>query len=220
MTEPNDAQVVSALMRMLGKTYCEEAGIPMEEGSDTALFQLFCLSLLASELVNPEIAVDAARELFSRGWTAPQAMCDATWRARADALDAYLEGRNHPRIARHLCEAADQLVYYYGGGLANLRERASHDPHREYDLLLEFKGIGPVGADFFLREVQGVWEEAYPHLDHATRMAASKLGLPEQAGDLARLVDRKDFPRLAAALARVESLCVYDAVQTASGRAR
>ena len=33
MAEPNDAQVVSALMRMLGKTYCEEAGIAIGEGT-------------------------------------------------------------------------------------------------------------------------------------------------------------------------------------------
>lgn len=35
-----------------------------------------------------------------------------------------------------------------------MREDAGGDPKRIRELLTEFKGMGPVGADIFLREVQ------------------------------------------------------------------
>jgi hypothetical protein len=70
-------------------------------------------------------------------------------------------------------------------------------------LLREFPRIGPVGADIFCREAQGVWEELRPAFDERARQVAEELGLPHTSDGLAALVAPDDLPRLAAALVRV-----------------
>ena len=68
---------------------------------------------------------------------------------------------------------------------------------------MECKGIGGVGADIFLREVQTAWTELQPFADAAALRSAGKLDLPTKAEELAKLVPKKDFSRLVAALVRL-----------------
>ncbi|MGH2946090.1 MAG: hypothetical protein ACRDPC_07515 [Solirubrobacteraceae bacterium] len=70
------------------------------------------------------------------------------------------------------------------------------------ELLKEFKGIGDVGADIFLREVQRIWPEVRPSVDERALKSARRLELPDDAGQLARLAPRGDVARLATALVR------------------
>jgi hypothetical protein len=69
---------------------------------------------------------------------------------------------------------------------------------------MECKGIGEVGADIFLREVQTAWPELKPFADPAALESAGKLRLPTKADELAKLVPDKEFPRLLAALIRCQ----------------
>jgi hypothetical protein len=50
--------------------------------------------------------------------------------------------------------------------------------------LKQFKGIGDIGADIFLREVQDVWTWVRPHFDYRATAAAKRLGLPAQPAKL------------------------------------
>jgi hypothetical protein len=97
-------------------------------------------------------------------------------------------------------DAARHLIDAYGGDLRRLRDAAGRDPVRE--LLKEFKGIGDVGADVFMREVQRVWREARPFFDDRALESARRLGRPDDPDALARLASRRDSARLAAALVR------------------
>ena len=81
------------------------------------------------------------------------------------------------------------------------RRRAATSP-RSRRLLKLIKGIGDTGCDIFLREVQAVWDEAYPFVDDLALEAARRNGLPGDAAALAGLVPRDEFPRLVAALTR------------------
>jgi hypothetical protein len=85
-------------------------------------------------------------------------------------------------------------------------------PEQERVLLKQFKGIGDVGADIFLREVQAAWDEVRRFVDRRARAGAKMLGLPHDPQRLARLVGERDFPRLVAALVRVELADDADAV--------
>lgn len=102
-----------------------------------------------------------------------------------------------------LGESAQMLLERYKGDLRILRETAGAEPEAERKLLKEFKGLGDVGVDIFFREVQATWDELYPFLDKHALDAAGQLGLPQDAGSLADMVPREDFPRLATALAQV-----------------
>jgi hypothetical protein len=69
-------------------------------------------------------------------------------------------------------------------------------------LLQEVKGIGPTGADIFLREVQDVWPWVGPYFDERARKGAAAVGLPRAERELAELAPRGRRAELAAALVR------------------
>jgi hypothetical protein len=70
------------------------------------------------------------------------------------------------------------------------------------ELLQEVPRIGPVGADIFCREVQGLWPELRPYFDERALATAESLDLPTTAEGLAGHVAPEDLPQLAAALVR------------------
>lgn len=64
--------------------------------------------------------------------------------------------------------------------------------------------------------MQLIWEELHPFADAKALGAAKKLGLPDNTKELARLVDRGAFPRLTAALVRLELAGDFEAVRLSS----
>jgi 3-methyladenine DNA glycosylase/8-oxoguanine DNA glycosylase len=103
-----------------------------------------------------------------------------------------------------LGEEAALLLERWHGDLRTLRDEADADPKGIRKSLTEFKGIGPVGADIFLREVQAVWPQVAPYLDGRVIRGAEKVGLPSDVRKLAALVDGPgELARLSAALVRV-----------------
>ena len=87
--------------------------------------------------------------------------------------------------------------------LSELVDTAGGDTAALRTSLTEFPGIGPTGADIFLREAQSVWPDVRPYADRRTLAGAKRLGLPASPGDLVGLVGEADFGRLASALVRV-----------------
>ncbi len=90
----------------------------------------------------------------------------------------------------------------WGGDLRRLRNEAGGDVRRLKALLTELKGIGGVGADIFLREVQRCRPELRPYVDKRDKAAAKELGLPATPENLAGLVAADDVARLVAAPVR------------------
>ena len=191
-----------ALLERHGTTYAEEIGIRLDRGGPSALFRLLCAALLLSARISADLGVAAARALAANGWTTPRKLADATRAQRTKALNRAGYARYDERTSRMLEDSARHLIDAYGGDLRRLRDAAGRDPARERELLKEFKGIGDVGADVFMREVQRVWREARPFFDDRALESARRLGLPDDPDALARLAPRRDSARLAAALVR------------------
>jgi len=202
MAAPSSKAVVRALLDRHGRTYAEEIGIRLGRGGPSALFRLLCAALLLSARISADLAVAAARALAEAGWTTPRKLADATWAQRTKVLNRAGYARYDERTSRMLEDAARHLIDAYGGDLRALRDAAGRDPGRERELLKEFKGIGDVGADIFMREIQRTWHEARPFFDDRALESARRLGLPADPGELARLAPRGDSARLAAALVR------------------
>ncbi|MFI7355889.1 endonuclease [Streptomyces avidinii] len=194
---------VRDLLAERGRTHAEEAGIRMRN-TPMPLYQLLTLCLLFSVRVKADIAVAAAREVFAAGWRTPRATAASSWQDRVDALGRAHYRRYDEGTATALGQAADLVLDRYGGDLRRLRSAAGEDPGRIRELLREVPRIGPVGADIFCREAQGVWPELCPAFDRRARRAAAGLGLPRTPEGLARLVSTEEVPRLAAALVRAE----------------
>jgi hypothetical protein len=193
--------VVKKLMREAGKTYAEEAGIPLKD-QPAALWKLLVLSNLMSARISADIAVAAARELFDAGGGTPRGMARLSWQERVDALGRGHYVRYDESTATRLGQMAELVQDKYGGDLRRLPVTAERDIGRAAELLKEFKGIGPTGVDIFFREVQTVWPWLRPYFDDQTRKGAQRLGLPADPGKLAGEVPDKNLGKFAAALVR------------------
>ncbi|HYZ38388.1 MAG TPA: endonuclease [Pseudonocardiaceae bacterium] len=194
---------VKVLLERFGQTFAEQAGIHLAD-KPSPLYELLVLATLLSARISGDVAVAAAKELFAAGYRTPQRMQDASWQDRVDALGRGHYRRYDERTSTMLGEAAALLLERWNGDLRKLRDEAGADPQRIRELLTEFKGIGPVGADIFLREVQGVWPQVAPYLDDRVRRGAERIGLPSDVARLADLVDSPgELARLSSALIRV-----------------
>lgn len=203
MAPLSKSEIVKALMKRYGQTYCEEIGIRLED-KPSPLFRWLVGSLLFSAPIGAPQAVDAARALSKAGWRTADKMSRATWKQRVDVLNANGYARYDESTSRMLKDTSDMLIYLYGGDLRRLRKAADGDVKKAEKLLTEFKGIGPTGAAIFLREVQSVWGEFYPFADPKAESAGGMLGLGQNARTLSKHVARKDFPALLAGLVRAD----------------
>ncbi len=210
--EPDRQEITAALLDQHGRTYCSELGIAIERNTPSPLFRWLCASILFSTRISAGLAASAARVLAEHKLTTPQRMADATWAERTRILNRAGYARYDESTSRMLGDTAARLIEEYGGDLRRLRERAGEDPEAERKLLQEFKGLGGIGAAIFCREAQSAWPELYPFADAKALDAAKKLGLGNDAQALARLVDKRDFPRLVAALIRTSLAKDYDAI--------
>ncbi|MDI3097863.1 endonuclease [Streptomyces sp. AN-3] len=194
-------RVVRELVDAHGRTYAEEAGIGLKD-TPQPLYRLLVLAHLLSARIRGSVAVATARALQDAGLSDPRRMADADWQKRVDALGRGGYRRYDERTATQLGEAAELLNERWGGDLRRLREEAEGEVGEVRRLLQEFPGIGPTGADIFLREVQRVWPDVAPWLDRKALQGAERLGLPKDPDRLVRLADRTDPAVLAAALVR------------------
>ncbi|WP_419695662.1 hypothetical protein ACN2CC_03965 [Mesorhizobium muleiense] len=210
--KPKREQIVAALLDRSGRTYCSELGIDIQKNTPSPLFRWLCASILFSARISANLALMAAKALSDQGWTTPRRMAEATWADRTRVLNHAGYARYDESTSRMLGDTAHLLLSKYGGDLRALRGLARNDPATERQLLKEFKGIGDVGADIFCREVQVAWPELYPFADTKSLAAAVQLGLGNDARALAGLVDRRDFPRLLAALIRTSLGKDYEGV--------
>ena len=202
MTTKADKETARELITRHGRTYAQDAGIKVKN-TPKPLYQLLVLSSLLSARITAKVATDSAHALFDDGMSDPKHMAEATWQQRVDALGKGHYRRYDERTATQLGEGAERLLDRYGGDLRKLRDRADGDLDECKRLLRDvMPGLGPVGADIFLREAQGVWPEAAPYFDGKTVQGAERLGLPKTPRELAKLTDRDDYPALAAALVR------------------
>ncbi|MEV6946584.1 endonuclease [Streptomyces sp. NPDC051172] len=193
--------VVRELVRAHGRTFAEEAGIRLKD-TPQPLYRLLVLALLLSARIRGSIAVGSARELYRAGLRDPRRMAEADWQRRADALGRGGYRRYDERTATQLGDGAVLLTERWGGDLRRMRKEADGDVDELRRLLQEVPGLGPAGADIFLREVQRVWPEAAPYLDRKALDGAERLGLPKDPDRLVKLAGNTEPAVLAAALVR------------------
>ncbi|MFG3546321.1 endonuclease [Streptomyces sp. NPDC047725] len=201
MSTDDERRVVRELVAAHGRTYAEEAGIRLKD-TPQPLYRLLVLAHLLSARIRASIAVATARALDEAGLGDPRRMAEADWQERVDALGRGGYRRYDERTATQLGDGAELLNARWGGDLRRLRREADGDMSELRRLLQEFPGVGPAGADIFLREVQRVWPEAAPCLDHKALQGARRLGLPAEADRLLDLAGDTEPAVLAAALVR------------------
>ncbi|GEC02914.1 endonuclease [Streptomyces spinoverrucosus] len=197
----HEQRVVRELLNAHGQTYAEEAGIRLRD-TPQPLYRLQVLSLLLSARIRASVAVAAAHALYEAGLRDPRRMAEADWQDRVDALGRGGYRRYDERTATQLGDGAELLIERWRGDLRRLREEAGGEVPALRRLLQEIPGVGPTGADIFLREAQRVWPEAAPYVDAKALSGAERLGLPKDPDRLLKLAGDAEPAVLAAALVR------------------
>jgi hypothetical protein len=76
--------------------------------------------------------------------------------------------------------------------LSKLRAQSKNSVESEREVLRRsIKGLGKTGLDIFYRRVQWQWDEASPFVDSRTQAALERLGLPERAEKIEKLIESR-----------------------------
>lgn len=155
-------------------TYPQELGLDIRQAEDS--FKWFLASILFAKRISAKIAIATFKEFESTGLTSPEAILAAGWDRLVEVLDAGGYVRYDFSTASNLLEGMAKLKKDYGS-LEELHYRAQDSKDLE-NRLLEFRGIGPVAVNIFLRELRPIWSKANPRPSPLASQLAKKLGLP------------------------------------------
>jgi endonuclease III len=155
------------------QSYSEELGLNLTRSEDR--FKWFLASILFAKRISAEIAKRTYRQFEAEGLTTPEKILEAGWDRLVQVLDSGGYTRYDFSTARNLLKIVEDLKEKYGD-LENLH-RESSSPNDLERRLQEFKGVGPVGANIFLRELGGIWEKAKPKPSRMAMKVAQRIAL-------------------------------------------
>lgn len=169
---------VKGIVSRYGKKYSDILHINLKSKQENEIFKWFIASLLLGKRINETLAIRTYKEFEKRNLLSFDRMKNCTWEYLVETLDAGGCVRYDFSTASTLMEIMGLLGKKYGGALSRLHEAAEDACDLEVKLQ-EFKGIGPVTANIFLREMRGVWSKADPPLGHLAKRAARELGIAD-----------------------------------------
>jgi hypothetical protein len=160
-------------------SYSEELGINLKSKKPNEIFKWFLASILFGARISETIAKNTYRALEKYNLLTPQAIIKAGW----DFLVTHVmaEGgyvRYDGKTSTSLIEICEKLIKQYNGDLNQLHSMAKDAKNLEQKLL-EFKGIGPITVNIFLRELRGIWKKADPGFCDYVLIAAKNLGIKD-----------------------------------------
>jgi len=178
--------VKQALSRL--QSYSEELGLDLSRAEDR--FKWFLASVLFAKRISAETAKETYFCFEQEELTSPDALLEAGRDRLVEALDSGGYTRYDFSTATNLLGIAKTLKEKYGD-IERLHAESSNATDLE-SRLQEFKGVGPVGVNIFLRELRGIWEKAEPKPSLIAVATAQKIGL-----------DLKDVERCESQLVRL-----------------
>lgn len=132
-----------------------ELGIDLAAKTEQSLFQWLLASLLFGRPIQQELGRRAHEELTSSGINSLDKLLATSWDELVQILDRAHYVRFDNSTATKLQDVAHEIKTHYGSvtGLVE-QSRDANDLKRRLEV---FKGIGPVTAEIFLRDVGPIW---------------------------------------------------------------
>lgn len=188
---------ISTLIKTYGILYSESLGIDLKSNKEQELFKWFLASLLFGKRISEKIAIKTYNEFLKNGVITPDKILKTGWDGLVKILDEGGYVRYDFSTATRLLDIAKMLKEKYGG-LMELY-KASNDSRDLEKRLQEFKGVGPVTTNIFLRELRAAWPKSDVAVSALVKEAAKELGI-----DLLKYKkDMKQFMRLECALFKI-----------------
>jgi endonuclease III len=154
-------------------SYSEELGLDLKKPEDR--FKWFLASVLFAKRISAQIAKKTYGLFELDKLTSPDALLRAGLDRLVEVLDSGGYARYDFSTATNLLDIAKTLKEKYGS-LEKLNEESSNPKDLE-KRLREFKGVGSVGVNIFLRELRGIWENAKPPPSPMAVSTAKRVGL-------------------------------------------
>ena len=163
----------------------------------TPFEELVC-ALILSRPIGHMLGLRSIRTIFNKPYefTTAKKIHEAGYEGVREALDA-ARTQHRQKTAEEIVGMASMVVKdpemdEDDLGMYGLREACDKSVEEERKMLKSnVKGLGKTGLDIFGRRVQGVWEEWYPFVDERTGKAVERLGLPNDAEELRKLIEEK-----------------------------
>lgn len=162
-------------------SYSDELNLNLAKAEDR--FKWLLASILFAKRISSEIAKKTFQKFIENGLTSPDSLLKAGWDKIVEVLDAGGYVRYDFSTATNILETVKLLKKQYQGSLENLYENASNSKDLERRLR-EFKGVGPVAVNIFLRELRKVWDKAKPEISSIALNMAKQLKLDKQDAEL------------------------------------
>lgn len=138
-------------MKKEKRIYSKDLGIDLKSGKEKELFKWFLACILFGKPIQQEVAKRAYFEFEKAGLLSPEKILDAGWDRLVEVLDKGHYVRYDFSTATKLLEICKELKEKYGS-VSNMI-KSSKSKKELAKKLQEFKGIGPVTARIFLREI-------------------------------------------------------------------
>ncbi|RAH86515.1 hypothetical protein BO86DRAFT_385360 [Aspergillus japonicus CBS 114.51] len=146
-------------------------------GSPETLLAMVIDAMLKSRPISHDLSQCAVNHLIEVGFHDIRKLSESSWEERAMALKDGGYNRYREQGATNLGEMVELVNDKYAGDLNNLLKKAKNDRKKTRQLIKEIKGLGDLGADLFLNNVQSVWPSMAPFLDGRSLETADKVGL-------------------------------------------
>ena len=166
------------------ESYSQELDLDLTRSEDR--FKWFLASILFAKRISAEVAKKTYRRFEEEGLNTPEKILEAGWDRLVEVLDSGGYVRYDFSTASNLLATVKELRQKYG----TLKElhRKSNSPTELESRLQEFRGVGPVGVNIFLRELRGIWEKAKPKPSQIAIKTANKLGFENVKSNESALV--------------------------------
>ena len=157
-----DQRPARRLVESLGVRFATELGIKLELGDRGEVFKWFLAAMLFAARISHAVAARTYREFQQAGVSSPQRVVETGWDGLVAILDAGGYVRYDFKTADKLLAVCAALIDRYGGDMNALHRVAAGPPELEAAVQTLGKGIGPMTANIFLREMRGIWDKAAP----------------------------------------------------------
>ncbi|MGQ9515357.1 MAG: hypothetical protein ACUVTL_10000, partial [Thermoproteota archaeon] len=157
------------------KSYSEELGLDLMKPKDRQ--EWFFASVLFAKRISSSIALKTFKRFQEENLTTPKAILEAGWDKLVQVLDSGGYVRYDFSTASNLLDISKSILEKYGD-LEQIHADAKSSRELE-KLLMEFKGVGPVAVNIFLRELRGIWKKADPMPSRLSIEVADKLKIKD-----------------------------------------
>ena len=168
-------QQIKNLIKKYGKPYSKLLGINLDTKKESEIFKWFLASILFGKRISETIAIKTYNEFQKNKILSPQKIIQKKWKGIVKILDDGGYVRYDFSTASKILDISKTLLKKYKT-LNNLYKQ-SKDAKEVEEKLQEFKGIGPVTTNIFLREMRAIWPKTDVNVEPIILQTAKELNI-------------------------------------------